>query len=132
MGHEKELRILLLEDTDYILAMMEDVISMEGHTSFSATLPSQALRILASEEIDLIISDIRMPEMTGIEFGLKIRREGNTLPIIFYSGEANGAYEYKTQLQEMGRASIFDKTTVQFIQVMKAAYKLFNFTSDEQ
>lgn len=112
------LKILLLEDQPLIKDLMEDVIAMEGHQSYSASLPSQALSILDSEQFDLIISDIRMPEMTGIEFGLNIRRQGNRTPIIFYSGEIDAEATYQQELKEIGKATIFDKA-VPFHQVAK-------------
>lgn len=112
------LKILLLEDHPGILTLMEDVLEIEGHVSYSANLPSLALEILASNQIDLIISDIRMPEMTGIEFGVFIRRQGYNLPIIFYSGEVDANLTYEQELQEMGKAAILEKS-VPFPRVAK-------------
>jgi PAS domain S-box-containing protein len=54
----------------------------------SVTSPIEALKILDKKYFDCVITDFRMPEMTGIEFSKKIRINKN-LPIILYTGQGS-------------------------------------------
>ena len=58
-----------------------------GHATASAESGSEALRLLASnQEIDLVLADFAMPEMSGSEFAKAIRAMRPILPVIFMTG----------------------------------------------
>jgi len=59
---------------------------MSVHTAQSAT---EALRILPEKTFDAIIVDYSMPEINGIEFLKILRSEGNTTPVIIFTGAGN-------------------------------------------
>jgi two-component system NtrC family sensor kinase len=61
-------RILVIDDEISILELMEELLSMEGHEVLTSQNPIQGLKILETQEVDLIISDMRMPEMDGKAF----------------------------------------------------------------
>ncbi len=91
----KKFNVLILEDTADILDLIEMMIKIEGHIAYPASLPSLALKVLQTESIDLIISDMRMPEMNGIDFLKMIRSQGIQTPLIFYSSEVGLEWEYE-------------------------------------
>ncbi len=68
-------RILLLDDSTFFRKFMEPVLVVAGYDVVSVGAGQQALDILndADEHFDLIITDIDMPEMNGIEFAAKCR-----------------------------------------------------------
>nr|WP_290665671.1 adenylate/guanylate cyclase domain-containing protein [Ardenticatena sp.] len=60
-------RILVVEDTDDLRALMRMRLERRGHTVLEARHGREALQILASEPVDIILLDIMMPEMNGFE-----------------------------------------------------------------
>ena len=59
--------LLLVDDEESILSSLKRVFRRDGYRIFTATGGSQALEILANNMVDVIISDQRMPYMTGVE-----------------------------------------------------------------
>jgi two-component system CheB/CheR fusion protein len=62
------LRILVVDDMEEMLQAFKALLEMSGATVFAATGAAQGLEILAREKVDLLISDISMPEIDGYEF----------------------------------------------------------------
>jgi len=62
------LRILLVDDMEDMLHVFQALLEMSGATVFAASSARQGLEILGCEDIDLLISDISMPEIDGYEF----------------------------------------------------------------
>ncbi len=77
------LTILLAEDDPFTLAMLEQILSEQGYRIKMAANGQEALKTFYEDNnIDLIITDMNMPEMNGLELIRRIRDEGNDLPII--------------------------------------------------
>lgn len=85
------MRILAVEDQPEYLEMLEEVMIAVGHTITIAEDGQQALDKLAHEKIDVIISDVAMPNMDGIEFHKRVRamKEYANVPFIFLTGVSN-------------------------------------------
>jgi CheY-like chemotaxis protein len=79
------MNILIVDDKMENLYMLEMILKSGGHTSVSAQNGAEALKKLKTERVDLIISDILMPEMDGYHFCLEVRRDHSlrALPFIF-------------------------------------------------
>lgn len=69
-------KILLLDDNFEIVMMLRTIVTQMGYSVRSATDGPSALQVLSREAIDLIITDQRMPGMTGTEFIQKAREDG--------------------------------------------------------
>ncbi|MEO8334698.1 MAG: sigma-54 dependent transcriptional regulator [bacterium] len=80
--------ILYLDDEPAIGLILEDTLERAGHTAIGAQTVPQALQALAEQNIDLIISDYRMPGLTGLEFLELLQQEGSTVPLIMLTGYA--------------------------------------------
>jgi diguanylate cyclase (GGDEF)-like protein len=77
------LTIMLVEDDPFGRALLGQILSDEGYRIKMAENGQAALKILYERnDIDLIITDINMPEMNGLELIRRLRDEGNDLPII--------------------------------------------------
>lgn len=63
------LRILLVDDVEDAVLVMKSLLETYGAQVLTATSARQALDILGREEVDLLVSDISMPEMDGYEIG---------------------------------------------------------------
>ena len=84
------LRILLIDDSEDVVMAFQALLGTEGAVVDVATSGSEGLRLLEANDIDLLISDISMPEMDGCEF-LKAARSMPRyagLPAIAISGLA--------------------------------------------
>ncbi|MDR0267659.1 response regulator transcription factor [Paenibacillus sp.] len=79
--------ILLVDDEKEIIELVEIYLKNEGYVLYRAANGLEALDILRSHPVDLIILDVMMPEMDGIQACMKIRKENNT-PIIMLSAKS--------------------------------------------
>src|SRR3954468_23941 len=78
--------ILCLDDEPAIGLILQDTLERAGHRAVSAHNVPQALQALAHGTVDLIISDYRMPGLTGLEFLALLRQEGYETPLIMLTG----------------------------------------------
>ena len=81
--------ILHVDDEPSIGLILQDTLERAGHKAVGAHSVPEALQILAHEEVDLIISDYRMPGLTGLEFLTLLAREGYDIPLIMLTGYAS-------------------------------------------
>ena len=84
--------ILLVEDEDPVRELVRRVLETAGYTVLAADRPSAAERLLAeSSEIDLLLSDVVMPEMSGYELAIRISERRPDIRMLFMSGYAHRA-----------------------------------------
>ena len=81
--------ILTVDDEPSIGLILEDTLERAGHQSVSARSVPEAMELLARGGIDLIISDYRMPGLTGLEFLSILQRDGYDIPLIMLTGYAS-------------------------------------------
>ncbi len=75
--------LLLVDDEENNLRALTRVFRRDGYTLFTATSGAAGLALLAQHEVGVVISDQRMPEMTGVEFLSQVKeRYPNTLRIV--------------------------------------------------
>jgi DNA-binding NtrC family response regulator len=81
--------ILYVDDEASVGLILEDTLEQAGHTAIGATNVAEALQVLARGDVDLIISDYRMPGLSGLEFLSLLQREGYDVPLIMLTGYAS-------------------------------------------
>ncbi len=88
MGQET-IRILIIDDEENILQVLRKALQREGYDTDTVLDANKGLSILSSSEYDLILCDIEMPRMNGIEFYREIeeRLPGMADRILFMTGE---------------------------------------------
>lgn len=101
---ENQQKILIVDDEKNLREMLATLLQREGYAVHQASSAEQALDLVSRDSFNLILSDIRMPRMSGIELLRRLREQGNRVPMIMmtaYSstGEAVeamklGAYDY--------------------------------------
>lgn len=67
--------LLLVDDEESILSSLKRVFRRDGYQIFTATSGARGLALLAEQPVDVIVSDQRMPGMTGIEFLREAKRQ---------------------------------------------------------
>jgi DNA-binding NtrC family response regulator len=78
--------ILCLDDEPAIGLILQDTLERAGHQTVPAHNVPLALQALKNGTVDLIISDYRMPGLTGLEFLALLRQEGYETPLIMLTG----------------------------------------------
>jgi len=79
-------RILVVDDEDTIRRMLRVALEMEGHEVVDASEGQEALQLHRTTPVDLVITDILMPETNGLQVILALRRETPQLKVIAMSG----------------------------------------------
>jgi CheY-like chemotaxis protein len=79
-------RILIIEDDASNRALLERILAAEGHSIIAADNGAVGLTELARNEVDLVVTDIVMPGIEGIEIIREIRRLLPGIKIIAVSG----------------------------------------------
>ncbi len=78
--------ILVVDDEQIVLRSCERILSPEGYSVDTATSAKDALSLLDRNLYDLIITDIKMPEMDGIEFMKQVRAKNPDINIVVITG----------------------------------------------
>jgi DNA-binding response OmpR family regulator len=79
-------RILIIDDDEQVLDMLYESLTREGYDVLRASNGEQGLRLYRQEPVDLIITDIIMPEKEGIETIIELRKDFPDVKIIAMSG----------------------------------------------
>lgn len=87
-GHvSSALRLLLVDDDDAVRALVADLLTALGHSVAVASGGPAALGMLgAGLVVDVLVSDVRMPGMTGTALARAVWQERPSLPVLFVSG----------------------------------------------
>lgn len=96
-------RILVVDDDADTCALIADILEDEGYRVHPCLSGERALEILKQEPFDLILSDIRMPRVTGIDLLLQVRRMKLTCDVILVTAYAS----LETAIQAL-RGEAFD------------------------
>ena len=78
--------ILVIDDEHPIRDILRKLLEREGHAVSEAPDGKTALRMFAGDPADVVITDIYMPEMDGIEFLMRVREAHPEVRIIALSG----------------------------------------------
>lgn len=99
--------ILIVDDDIRILKLLKKFLSQNGYLVSTSSSPSEAAELISNFVYDLIILDVMMPEITGLEFAAKIKNSGAAMPIIMLTalsepddrvkGLESGANDYLTK-----------------------------------
>jgi two-component system chemotaxis response regulator CheY len=95
------MRILTVDDSRTMLAMLRHALGGAGFEVLQAEDGQQGLDLLKNESVDLVITDINMPVMDGIEFIKNVRASGlySSLPILILTTESS------QEKRDLGRAA---------------------------
>lgn len=95
-------KILIVEDNQGTNKAICEYMKEAGHTLFSAFTGSEALKIFRGEELDIIVLDIMLPEMSGIVVLHEIRKVSN-IPVIMLTA-LDDEYTQSNSFDEMADA----------------------------
>ncbi len=81
------LRIAYVEDDDLIRAVTAELLEALGHVVHEATTSTDALAVLNQHDVDVLLTDIGLPDMPGSELAVLARQRRPGLPVIFATGQ---------------------------------------------
>jgi two-component system, NtrC family, nitrogen regulation response regulator NtrX len=108
--------ILIIDDEKSIRKTLTEILSYEGYKIEEAADGEEGLKKFKEKNFDLVLCDIKMPKIDGIEFLEKAREINDEIPIIIISGHGNietaveavkkGAYDYISKPPDLNRMLI--------------------------
>jgi DNA-binding NtrC family response regulator len=104
---KSRINILLVDDEPLVRRSLSELLTLEGYSVNTAGNGREALEALKNHSADIVISDIKMPEMDGVALLRNLKKERVETPVIFITGYGSiesavdamqeGAYDYITK-----------------------------------
>lgn len=98
------LRVLIVDDEDELVNALEERLNLRGFQAKGVTTGEEALQHLALEPCDVVLVDVKMPGLGGLELVKRIKDEHPSLQVILLTGHSSardadegmklGAFEY--------------------------------------
>ncbi len=103
-------RILLVDDDDGLRTALRRALEHENYVVLEASNGRQAVERLEATSVDLVITDIIMPDSEGIELVMTLHRTQPELPVIAISGGGNWTPEFHLSIaKKAGALHVFEK-----------------------
>jgi DNA-binding response OmpR family regulator len=103
----KGLKILVVEDDPDLLGILGEFLIMQGADVVQALNGKEALEILNSKSFDLVLSDVQMPVMDGVELIRAIKQKDKNSPVVFLTTGHSSLDEISAQ--DLGAAAFIVK-----------------------
>ena len=126
--------ILIVDDEKNYTAVLSEVLEEEGYESFTANSAGKALEILQIEDVDLVVTDMKMPGMDGLELLDRIKHKWPDLPVIIMTAHGTvdkaveamqkGAYNFILKPFDNERLVIYSQKAIELYQVVKENRRL--------
>ncbi|MFP6581133.1 MAG: response regulator [Candidatus Hydrogenedentota bacterium] len=101
------MNVLIVDDDRATLEFMSDAVKHEGHTTYVAENGEEAMTLYTEFNPDLVITDIRMPRVDGLELLKLIRKNDQQIKVIVTT--AFGSEDYAKQALEYGASGYINK-----------------------
>jgi CheY-like chemotaxis protein len=84
----EQVRVLLVEDDDDNRELMGEVLEAAGYRVLSAASGAEGLKTLAATSVDVVVTDIGMPGMGGLEMARAAKEIAPSVPVVVVTGWA--------------------------------------------
>lgn len=78
--------VLVVDDERDVLNVFSEMLKLIGFKVYAVDNTADALNIMNDSKFDLIITDLIMPDMNGLDFIKQLRKRGNNAPVVITSG----------------------------------------------
>lgn len=116
-------KILVVDDFVEMLELLVSMLEQENYDVYAASSGSEALEIAKKVKFDLVISDLQMPIMSGIEFGHKFREICSETQIIFFSSQIDASVQYKLDFEMIKNNFFIEKD---YVHLLESVRRYFN------
>jgi two-component system nitrogen regulation response regulator NtrX len=106
-------KVLIIDDEKSIRRSLREILEFEKFTVDEAEDGQAGLAKITTEPFDLVLCDVKMPKLDGLELLQKLSKEGNEVPLVMMSGHGNietaveavkkGAYDFLTKPVDLNR-----------------------------
>jgi len=127
-------KILIVDDELLILRIISDILGKEGYEVKTAINYFNASQLLDGEKFDVVITDIRMPEKSGIDLLTHVREINSDIPVILMTGFATletaveavkqGAYDYLTKPLDFNKLKRIVSQSIERFNLLSSNKKL--------
>ena len=126
--------ILCVDDEPNVLGVIERSLETAGHRTIGVTSVNAALGVLQAEPVELIVSDYRMPDATGLELLQQITDLAIDAPLIMLTGDTSvehavaamkaGALDYVTKPIRADQLRLVVEQTLEFLRMRRSNTQL--------
>ncbi len=127
-------KILIVDDELLILRIISDILTKEGYDVKTAINYFNASQLLDEEKFDVVITDIRMPEKSGIDLLTHVREINSDIPVILMTGFASletaveavkqGAFDYLTKPLDFNKLKRIVSQSIERFSLLSSNKKL--------
>lgn len=102
--------ILIVDDDPVLCKMLRALLEQAGYEVFEAANGRQGMRSFTTHPTDMVLTDIVMPDVEGIELIMTLRRQNASLPILAMSGGNSGmGPDYLEMAEKLGATATIYK-----------------------
>jgi CheY-like chemotaxis protein len=102
--------ILIVDDDDDIRRVLRRILETDGHVVVDCANGQDALHAMGARRPDLVITDVYMPEMDGIEFLVHLRERDPDLPVLAVSGGSLATADFVLEdASQLGANAVLSK-----------------------
>jgi len=95
---KKPLLVLVVDDDEAVRDFVDHVLRDAGYRTMVAGSGPDAIELAAKEPIDLLLTDVNMPQMTGDELARRLRHDEPSLKVLYLTGFSDQLFREKTTL----------------------------------
>ncbi|MGI9113256.1 MAG: response regulator [Gaiellaceae bacterium] len=97
-----------MDDDELVRSLTVRVLERAGYSVVSAASAARALKLVGRDSIDLVVSDVVMPGLTGVDLLTELRRRTPDLPVLLMTGGSSEP-ERTAKALELGARAIVSK-----------------------
>ena len=91
MNDRKEVRVYVVDDETVIATTLTAILKQSGFDAVGFTNPLKALAAADEKSPDLLISDVVMPQLSGIDLAIQLKEKAPACKVLLFSGQASTA-----------------------------------------
>ena len=137
-----DLNILVVDDEEDIRMTLKDVLTLPGYNVWTASGGLEAINMMKDICFSIVITDIRMPKMGGLEITQKFKEINSDTTVIAITGQASiqsalalleeGAYDYITKPFNINEVRIIVKRAAERYRLLNGNYSGTSSQRDER
>ena len=104
---EKQHRILIVDDDENLLKLLCETLETIGYDALTATNGVSAIKLVKTSQVDLVIADISMPEMDGLQLLQHVKEFNPKIPVLLITGV--NMNNIKDRVYQYGADAFLDK-----------------------
>ncbi len=109
VGRIKPHGVLIADDDRDFVRSIRDLLQLNGYRVYTAHDGKEAIQRIVSDHVDVLILDLRLPMLSGLEVYLELQRQGRSLPTILVTAYAREETAMLDQLQTLSVTGVLTK-----------------------